>query len=1244
MQKKPAPSLGMRRLLTLAQQQSPALFLTILASFLAGALIIFQAWLLSQLIGRVFLGGETIQDVSKTLITILSLVALQAILTWISEISAKNVAIGVKNDLRQCLFRHILNLGPAYTRGERSGALTTALMDGIEALDAYFSQYLPQLALSVFIPLGVLFVVFPFDFLSGIIFALTAPLIPLFMILIGKTAERSTKRQYKTLSLLSAHFLDSIQGLRTLKLFGRSKDYGITIQRVSNQFRDRTISVLRITFLSALVMEILSTLSTAIIAVQIGLRLLNFRITFEEALFILIIAPTFYLPLRMLGLRFHAGMAGTSAAREIFKILDITSKDGRSIPSTINHPPGLNSPPLIQFRDVTYTYPDEKKPALRDVSMDILPGEFVALVGPSGSGKSTLVQLLLGFIQPDHGVILINGKPIQQIDLNDWRKLIAWVPQNPYLFHDTLISNLCLGVQYCSDPEIESAVKTASLSHFIDELPEKFQTVIMESGARLSSGQAQRLALARAILKNAPLLIMDEPTSKLDPATEYQLEKAFQALIEQDPILEGSVKTPANRSLSHHQEKRSILTIAHRLKTVIRADRIFVLEDGRLCESGTHDQLIKKGGVYAEMLSTPQTVANILGTRPLSSPREVFLSSPKTQTIGMATTKLAELETWLKPTQIQGEEYQPFTTVRRLLGFLGGSWIKVVFSILLGTATIASNIALMGTSAWLISTAALHPSIAVLQVAVVGVRAFGIGRGVFRYLERLTSHQVTFRLLARLRRWFYDSLEPLVPARLMELRSGDLLNQVVAEIEALEYFYVRVISPPLIALVITIGTLFFFWQYNPNLMWSLIVPLLLVGFWLPLRTVTRDRELGKQLVRIRSALRSKILDGIQGLEELLAFRRADEWGTEMDQIGIDLGQTQQQMASRSGLNNGITLFLGNLGALSVLAAAIPLVNDGSLDGVMLAVFALVALAYFEALSPLPKAAETLGSSLEAAQGIFTVVDTKPAVQDPPDANKTPPQGTHILVRDLCFRYRDNLPLTLSDISLSLVRGKRIAIVGPSGAGKSTLVHLLLRYWEYDSGYILLDGKDLRRYQQEDVRACFSVIPANPYFFNTTVRENLRLAKPTASSYEIKAAAKDAEIHHFIKSLPQGYNTVMGEWGTRFSSGQLQRLSITRALLKASPILITDEPTANLDLVTEREILERLISLSTDRALLHITHRLVKLELFNEIIVLDHGRIIERGRHEELLVSGGLYQEMWEIQEGSMLSIPKSRLL
>src|SRR5512134_1973385 len=341
-----------RRLLVLTRDTRTPLFLTILSGFLAGLLTIGQSYLLSSTVNGVFLEGQTLAQVSSLLRLILIVIAGRAFLTWVNEVSANIVAVRIKTDLRNRLFNHILKLGPAYTRGQRTGELTTAAVEGIEALDAYYSQYLPQLVITALIPISILIVVFPIDLLSGIVMLVTAPLIPFFMIMIGKGAEIVTRRQFQTLSRLSAHFLDSLQGLTTLKLFGQSKAHAKNIENVSNQFRDTTLGVLRITFLSALALELLATLSTAVIAVEIGFRLLYGRMDFLEAFFILVLAPEFYLPLRMLGARFHAGMAGTTAARRIYEILDLPVDERLPAASS----PTREEISSIEFENVSYTY------------------------------------------------------------------------------------------------------------------------------------------------------------------------------------------------------------------------------------------------------------------------------------------------------------------------------------------------------------------------------------------------------------------------------------------------------------------------------------------------------------------------------------------------------------------------------------------------------------------------------------------------------------------------------------------------------------------------------------------------------------------------------------------------------------------------------------------------------------------------------------------------------------------------
>ncbi len=578
-----------RRLISLGFSRSLTLLLVIVLGWSGGLFILLQAWLLSRVVDSVFLQGSALMDVAGLMGILAAAIILRALAAWGAELSASRLALDLKSELRDRLLRHLAALGPGFTQGEQTGELAASAIEGVEALDAYFSQYLPQVAVSTVIPITILLVIFPLDLLTFIIFLLTAPLIPLFMVLIGKAAETLTRRQWQTLSRLNATLLDVLQGLTTLKLLGQSRRQADTLQQASDRFRDITLGVLRVTFLSALALELLATLSTAVVAVEIGLRLLYARLDFQQAFFILLLAPEFYQPLRQLGARFHAGMAGVTAAGRIFELLDqrlpsVTASKTREMHAElraseepVNEHQHLEK---IQFVDVSYAYPARGSPALREVSFTIPHGKTTALVGPSGAGKSTLASLLLRFIEPDSGEVRVGSQPLGQIDAARWREQVAWVSQKPYLFNDTLAGNLRLARPEASRKELEQAVRAAGLEDFIASLPDGYETRIGEQGARLSGGQAQRLALARAFLRNAPLLILDEPTSSLDPALEAQLSSAVEALM----------------------QGRTTLVIAHRLSTVYQADQIVVLEAGAVVDSGRHADLASRDGLYARLV------------------------------------------------------------------------------------------------------------------------------------------------------------------------------------------------------------------------------------------------------------------------------------------------------------------------------------------------------------------------------------------------------------------------------------------------------------------------------------------------------------------------------------------------------------------------------------------------------------------------------------------------------------------
>jgi ATP-binding cassette, subfamily C, bacterial CydC len=573
----------------------------------------------------------------------------------------------------------------------------------------------------------------------------------------------------------------------------------------------------------------------------------------------------------------------------------------------------------------------------------------------------------------------------------------------------------------------------------------------------------------------------------------------------------------------------------------------------------------------------------------------------------------------------------------RLLGFLRPYLGWVFLSVLAGVATIASGIGLLGTSAYVIARAALHPSIADLQVAIVGVRFFGITRGLFRYLERLISHSVNFRLLAELRSWFYQALEPLAPACLEQYQSGDLLGRAVGDIETLENFYVRAAAPALTALVVTVGMGLFTAQYDPRLGLVLVGGLLISGIALPVLANRLGQSSGRRWVEERARLSAALVENVQGMSDLLAYGQGDERLKQIQDLSKRAGEAQMRLAWVGGISNSLSLLVTNLTLLAVLVIAIPLVSGGQLEGILLAVLALLVLSSFEAVSPLPQVGQQMESSLAAARRLFALVDAEPEIKQP--AHPLPaPDCVDIKIQGLRFRYAPDLPFALNGIDLDLPAGKHMALVGISGAGKTTLIQLLLRFREFQEGCILLDGKDIRSYRAEEVRRCMGVVSQSTYLFSATIRQNLRMGRMDASPTELEKVIRQAGLESWLAGLPEGADTWVGENGWQMSGGERQRLAVARTLLQDTPMVILDEPASHLDTITGQHLMDELRSTLQGKSVLLITHQIRGLEAMDEILVLRDGVVAERGTHAGLIALGGEYAQMWRLQNRVILDL------
>ncbi len=539
------------RLLRYARATRIFLFVSIGLGVLSALLIVLQAWLLADVVAGAFLGGRGAAQLQTQLIVLLCVVLARAVVAWGAELAASRSSARAKSQLRAALLEHVAALGSDGSPVGRTGELAILATRGIDVLDGYFSLYLPQLFLAVIVPLVVLAVVLPMDWISAAIIAVTIPLIPLFMALVGASTRERMDRQLRTLERLAGHFLDVVAGLPTLKVFGRARAQANAIRQITDRYRRSAISTLRVTFLSSLILELVATISVALVAVAIGLRLMDGQLGLRTALFVLVLAPEAYLPLRQLGANYHSSAEGIAAAEQIFAVLE-QPLARRGTRTDIPDPAVAG----LTIDGLCVTYPDRSEPALEDISLTVGAGEVLALVGPSGCGKSTLLSVLLGLVSPQRGSVRVGDVDLCELDPDVWRSRLAWVPQRPHLFATSIAENVRLGRGDASAQEVHVAICAAGLDDVVAALPRGLETVLGDRGAGLSAGERQRVALARAFLRHdSPLLLLDEPTAGLDGQTEHELL--------------GSVRRLARG--------RTVVLVAHRPALLTLADRVLSL-------------------------------------------------------------------------------------------------------------------------------------------------------------------------------------------------------------------------------------------------------------------------------------------------------------------------------------------------------------------------------------------------------------------------------------------------------------------------------------------------------------------------------------------------------------------------------------------------------------------------------------------------------------------------------------------
>ena len=1181
------------------------------------------------LLQSVLAGDAAGIDLVRTLLTAVVAVAVRLVCQAQATKQGLAASALAKQRVRTLVYDKLVRMGPSYRETVATSEATQLCVEGVEQLEAYFGNYLPQLFYSLIASVTLFFCLAPLCTPAAVVLLCCVPLIPISLMAVMKIAKRIMGDYWHSYTDLGALFLESIQGLTTLKVFGADEGRHRRMNEEAEKFRKATMRLLTMQLNSVIVMDIFAFAGAAAGIVVMLNSYAAGTVTFAGAFAFVFLAADFFIPLRTLGSFFHTATGGMAAAERMYRIID-APEPARGTQAVTCTSVG------IECRNVSYSY-DGTRTVLQDADFTARPGGFVGITGASGSGKSTLAGILTGANRSYTGSVTIGGIDLRDISAESLRDTVTYVGFRSFLFAGTVRSNLLMARPGASDDELWEALSRCRIDDFVRRSG-GLDAPVSAEGTNLSGGQRQRLAMARALLHDTPVYIFDEATSNIDADSEAAIIAAVAELA----------------------RTKTVVMVSHRLAALRGCDKVYVFEAGRVVQTGTHEELAGQDGPYARLWARQAELEDFSArsgdNENMQVSGQVYQAAKDAgvkvgeQTCGVAEGAGAAAGEQVcrateggdanadektcgtaggaasKPTGVSSCEVGGDAPSQRPAAGAGAATPKrgkvrimlelvkltrpllgvLACAVVLGVAGFlaAIGITVLATSALLDLEGQAHWIAA--GVAAVAAVVCGVARGPLRYAEQLCNHYLAFRVLALVRDKVFAAMRRLAPAKLEGKEKGDLVSLVTADIELLEVFYAHTLSPAAIALAVSIIVLVFIGLQAPQLVGFAAFGFICVGVvvpWCSSRyTATGGLELRQQVGKMNSF----VLDSLRGLSETLQFgaqkQRARELGERMASLACTERKLKGRSANALAVSGAVVLALD----VAMIALAMMFVMQGTLEFGRAVMAAGTFMASFGPLLAVAALGSTLQQTLAAGSRVLDLLEEAPQTPEVTDGvDVTTFKG--MAMREVSFAYRDKK--VLSDIDVDIRPGRVVRIAGPSGMGKSTLLKLLMRFWDPQSGRVTISGMDLRDVNTASLRSQQGLMEQDTFLFAATIRENLLVAKAGASDEELMAALEKAALRELVERLPQGLDTQLAELGDSLSGGERQRLGLARVFLQDAPLLLLDEPTSNLDALSEASVLKALQENRADKTVVIVTHRASAGAIADDTYTLHHGALM-----------------------------------